>query len=180
MGGLSRSGLSFEVIWLSAVWMHLPEAERPRAFRKLVNLLRPGGRMLFTIRQGPIDTERGMYLVSASEFERLARDHGARVVRSCIAADQLGREDVQWLQIAIELPDDGTEALPALRHIILNDDKSSSYKLALLRTLCRIADSLSPSRKFGPLQAGGLRAHYGPGGQRCARVSFPRARSSTR
>jgi len=27
-----------------------------------------------------------------------------------------------------------------LRHIILNDDKSSTYKLALLRVLCRIAD----------------------------------------
>ena len=39
------------------------------------------------------------------------------------------------------MPDDGTGALPLLRHIILNDDKSSTYKLALLRVLCRIADS---------------------------------------
>ena len=30
--------------------------------------------------------------------------------------------------------------MPLLRHIILNDDKSSTYKLGLLRTLCRIAD----------------------------------------
>ena len=30
--------------------------------------------------------------------------------------------------------------LPLLRHVILNDDKSSTYKLGLLRTLCRIAD----------------------------------------
>ena len=35
---------------------------------------------------------------------------------------------------------DGTGALPLLRHVILNDDKSSTYKLALLRVLCRIAD----------------------------------------
>jgi hypothetical protein len=34
----------------------------------------------------------------------------------------------------------GTGALPLLRHVILNDDKSSTYKLALLRTLCRVAD----------------------------------------
>jgi hypothetical protein len=40
----------------------------------------------------------------------------------------------------LRLPDDGTGALPLLRHIILNDTKSSTYKLALLRTLCRIAD----------------------------------------
>lgn len=31
-------------------------------------------------------------------------------------------------------------ALPLLRHTILNDDKSSTYKLALLRAVCRIAD----------------------------------------
>jgi hypothetical protein len=43
-------------------------------------------------------------------------------------------------QILIRLPDDGTGVLPLLRHIILNDNKSSTYKLALLRTLCWIAD----------------------------------------
>lgn len=54
--------------------------------------------------------------------------------------DQLGRPHVQWTQLAIRLPDDGTGALPLLRHVILNDDKSSTYKLGLLRALCRIAD----------------------------------------
>ena len=45
-----------------------------------------------------------------------------------------------WRQIAIRLPDDGTDALPLLRNVILNDSKSSTYKLGLLRVLCRIAD----------------------------------------
>ena len=45
--------------------------------------------------------------------------------------------------MALRLPDDGTGALPLLRHLILNDSKSSTYKLALLRTLCRIADGSS-------------------------------------
>lgn len=40
----------------------------------------------------------------------------------------------------MRLPDDGTGALPLLRHVILHDDKSSTYKLGLLRSLCRIAD----------------------------------------
>ena len=48
---------------------------------------------------------------------------------------------MRWTQVAVRLPDDGTGALPLLRHIILNDDKSSTYKLALLRVLCRIADA---------------------------------------
>ncbi|HEV8078014.1 MAG TPA: HNH endonuclease domain-containing protein, partial [Marinobacter sp.] len=38
------------------------------------------------------------------------------------------------------LADDGTGALPKVRHIIVNDNKSSTYKLGLLRSLVRIAD----------------------------------------
>jgi hypothetical protein len=48
--------------------------------------------------------------------------------------------DVRWTQLAVRLPDDGSGALPLLRYVILNDDKASTYKLALLRVLCRIAD----------------------------------------
>lgn len=42
--------------------------------------------------------------------------------------------------MALRLPDDGTGALPLLRHVILNDQKQTTYKLGLLRALCRIAD----------------------------------------
>lgn len=42
--------------------------------------------------------------------------------------------------MALRLPDDGTGALPLLRHVILNDQKSATYKLGLLRALCRAAD----------------------------------------
>ena len=42
--------------------------------------------------------------------------------------------------MVLRLPDDGTGALPLLRHVILNDQKSATYKLGLLRALCRAAD----------------------------------------
>ena len=71
---------------------------------------------------------------------RLATDHGAYMERESTEEDQMGRGDVRWRQIAIRLPDDGTDALPLLRNVILNDSKSSTYKLGLLRVLCRIAD----------------------------------------
>ena len=135
-----RMGLSFDLILLSAVWMHVPEAVRPRAFRKLVTLLKPGGMMAITLRMGPAEPERGMLPVSEEEIERLARDHGAFVVRRREQSDELGRKEVRWVQLAVRLPDDGTGALPLFRHVILNDDKSSTYKLALLRCLSRIAD----------------------------------------
>ena len=135
-----RMGLSFDLILLSVVWMHVPEAERARAFRKLVTLLKPGGLLAITLRLGPAAEDRGMHPVSEAELERLARAHGAFVERRVQAPDRLGRGEVTWVQVAIRLPDDGTGALPLLRHVILNDDKSSTYKLALLRALGRIAD----------------------------------------
>ena len=145
---VSRSGLSFDLILLSAVWMHVPERDRPRAFRKMINLLRPGGLMAITLRRGPADFERGFHSVSPEEVEGLARDHGAFVQKHKEARDLLDRDDVHWIQMAIRLPDDGTGALPLLRHVILNDDKSSTYKLALLRTLSRVADGAAGFARY--------------------------------
>lgn len=134
-------GLAFDLILLSAVWMHLAPANRPRALRKLVTLLKPGGLLVLTLRHGPTEPERGMHQVSLAELEELARDHGLALVRTGDASDVQGRPGVTWTRVAFHLPDDGTGALPLLRHVILNDAKSSTYKLGLLRALCRIADS---------------------------------------
>ena len=81
-----------------------------------------------------------MFEVSEHEIETLAKNHGAFIERRVLSSDQGGRTEISWVQLALRLPDDGTGALPLLRHIILNDDKSSTNKLALLRVLCRIAD----------------------------------------
>ena len=134
-----RTGISFDFILVNAVWMHVAPADRKRAFRKLVTLLKPGGVIAFTLRE-PIVSGRDMHPVSGAEIEELARQHGAFVERNSDGADLLGRTPLRWEQVAVRVPDDGTGALPLLRHIILNDDKSSTYKLALLRVLCRIAD----------------------------------------
>jgi HNH endonuclease len=115
--------------------------ERQRAFRKLVTLLKPGGFIALSFRSPDPNPSRGMFRASTEEIERLARTHGAVVERSLTEDDRLGRSGVQWSRFIIRLPDDGTGALPLLRHIILHDAKSSTYKLALLRSLVRIADS---------------------------------------
>ena len=140
LSAVHRLGLAFDVILVSAVWMHIIPAQRARAFRKLVTLLKPGGSLLMTLRHGPDDPDRPMWPTRVGEIEALAREHGMTVVRVGRADDQLGRHDVTWTSISLRLPDDGAGALPLLRGIILNDDKSSTYKLALLRSIARIAD----------------------------------------
>jgi len=136
-----RYGKAYDLILLSAVWMHVAPADRERAFRKLVSLLKPGGCVAMTLRHGPAAEGQVIYAVDAAEIEILARQQGAYVeLTHHGVADQGGRSGITWTQLLVRLPDDGTGALPLLRQVILNDQKSSTYKPALLRTLCRIAD----------------------------------------
>lgn len=136
-----RLGLTFDLILLSAVWMHIPPASRQRALRKLATLLAPKGRIVISLRLGAPDSERAMHAVSLQELTVLAQEFGLRVLRASDSADRLGRADVSWTSVVLGLPDDGLGALPLLRHLILVDEKSSTYKVALLRVLARIADT---------------------------------------
>ena len=135
-----RLGLAYDVILVSAVWQHISASERPRAFRKLTTLLKAGGLLVLTLRSGPAEPERGMQPVSLEEVEALAGAYGMMVIRTVELPDRLDRPEVRWTGVALRLPDDGTGALPLLRHVILNDQKSSTYKLGLLRAVCRAAD----------------------------------------
>lgn len=98
------TGLSFDVILVSAVWMHLAPTDRPRAFRKLITLLKPGGLLAITLREGPDDDHRGFHPVTVDELRHLATDHGAYVERESTNADHRGRGDVRWRQVALRLP----------------------------------------------------------------------------
>jgi len=101
-----RLGLQFDMILVSAVWMHLPENQRARAFRKLTALLKPGGLLAITLRHGPADPERAMYPVSSEEIERLARAHDVFIEKWEIGVpDTGGRSAVSWDQMAIRKPD---------------------------------------------------------------------------
>lgn len=134
----------FDLILVSAVWMHIPPNQRQRAFRLLTELLAPNGTLVITLRHGPGDGERTFYETSRQELEGLARNRALIPLSTPEATerDRMGRDTVSWETCVFRLPDDGTGSLPLLRHIIVNDDKSSSYKLGLLRTLTRIADGL--------------------------------------
>ena len=136
-----RLGLAFDVILLSGVFMHVRPEERPRAFRKIATLLKAGGRLLISVRDGAGAPDRPMWPVSRSELETYARSCGLAVLQVREGADLEARDEVRWTTYALQLPDDGAGALPLLRGIILNDDKSATYKLGLLRAIARIADT---------------------------------------
>ncbi len=90
------SGADFDLIWLSAIWMHVPPADRGRAFQTLASLLRPGGGLMFSLRQGPLSLERPMATADAAELTLLARAAGLVVERVARRADAAGRKDICW------------------------------------------------------------------------------------
>lgn len=143
-----RLGLNFDLILLSAVWMHIPHAARQRALRKLATLLAPKGRIAISLRLGTPDTERAMYEVSLLELAGLAQQFGLRIVHTSDSQDKLGRGAVSWTNVVLGLPDDVLGALPLLRHLILVDEKASTYKIALLRVLARIADTAAGLARY--------------------------------
>ena len=137
-----RLNIKFDVILLSAVWMHIPISSRERAFRKIANLLKPSGKLVISLRHGKSPDEREMYEVSFSEINNYAKSQALTVLTHKKDEDKLNRDKVIWETVVFQLPDDGTGSFPLLRNIIINDNKSSTYKLALLRVLLRIADGM--------------------------------------
>jgi SAM-dependent methyltransferase len=133
-------GLAYDLVLLSAVWQHVLPADRPRAFRKLATLMKPGGVLVMTLRHGPAPAETHTYPTSTAEIEGLARTHGLEVLRIAASSDQGARAGVTWDVMALRMPDDGTGALPLVRGIVLSDEKSSTYKLALLRAATPVPD----------------------------------------
>ncbi|MCH3719072.1 hypothetical protein LZB68_08320, partial [Campylobacter lari] len=65
-------GRAFDVIMLTAVWMHLDADERARGMAALAALLAPGGQILMSLRHGPVPSGRRMFDVSADETIALA------------------------------------------------------------------------------------------------------------
>lgn len=92
----------FDLIMLTAVWMHLDVAERTRAMRHLADLLASGGRIIMSIRHGPVPEGRLLFEVSATETAELAASVGLGLVHSSERTDMLGRDDVTWSNLALQ------------------------------------------------------------------------------
>ncbi|WP_420839737.1 class I SAM-dependent methyltransferase [Colwellia maritima] len=141
---VSEQEISFDLILLSAVWMHIPPSDRDRSMRKLANLLKPGGIIVISLRHGQTEDDyktRKMFDVCADELKRLATDVGLFTkLETPKEADKLGRNHVSWQTVVLQMPNDNTGAFSFKRHVAINNGKSATHKLALLRVLLRITD----------------------------------------
>ena len=141
---LRALGHRFDLILLSAVWQHVRTNQRARVFRILCDLLNPSGLLVVSLRLGTDESEnhaRRFHSVSSAELIGLGNQEAVSHRAQFLRLPDISKTHVEWDWQIFEMPDDGTGNLPLLRHIIVNDDKSSSYKLGLLRTLVKLAET---------------------------------------
>ena len=70
---LLARGEKFDVVMLTAVWMHLDAQQRQRAVPNLAALVREGGTVVMKIRHGPVPAGRRMFEITPEQTIELAR-----------------------------------------------------------------------------------------------------------
>ena len=97
----------FDLVMLTAVWMHLDADERRLAMPNVAALVAPRGLLVMTLRHGPVPSGRIMFAVSAEETIALAATQGLRLALNVHApSSQAANRDagVSWTQLAFRQP----------------------------------------------------------------------------
>ncbi|RQO79571.1 bifunctional 2-polyprenyl-6-hydroxyphenol methylase/3-demethylubiquinol 3-O-methyltransferase UbiG [Acidovorax sp. FJL06] len=113
---LRAGGRRFDLVLLTAVWMHLDDAERAAAMPAVAELLAPGALLVISLRHGPVPAGRRMFDVSAEETMALGARHGLALVHHGTRGDAQGRADVHWSIVGLRAPDAAPHSPPAPVH----------------------------------------------------------------
>ena len=90
----------YDIVMLTAVWMHLDAGQRERAMARVAPLVRHGGLMALSLRHGPVPAGRRMFEVSAHETCELAQRHGLATIHESKGPALLGGPTVWWDRLA--------------------------------------------------------------------------------
>lgn len=95
----------FDLVLLSAVWMHLSPDERHQALPVLCSLLAHDGLLILTLRHGSFNDGRLSYSVTSAEILSLVQQHQlalTSVFVSDLVSDALGRSDIAWQTVVLK------------------------------------------------------------------------------
>jgi SAM-dependent methyltransferase len=98
-----RRGERFDLVMLTAVFMHLDAQQRQRAMPNLAALVREGGTVIMKIRHGPVPAGRRMFEITPEETIELARMqdlHPVLNLRTPSSQEQNRAAGVDWTNLA--------------------------------------------------------------------------------
>jgi ubiquinone/menaquinone biosynthesis C-methylase UbiE len=131
-------------VFCSAVLMHVPREELLASAMGLRRILRPGGRLLLSLRSSRSLEEREpdgrlFTTLPLGELELLLESIGLRVLLRATAPDAK-RADITWQTIAAErTPEDTPRGVDRIQAVLVQDRKTATYKPALIRALAQIS-----------------------------------------
>jgi SAM-dependent methyltransferase len=99
---LLARGETFDLVMLTAVWMHLDEGQRRVGMTKLPRLMAEGAIMSLTLRHGPVPAGRRMFEVSGEETIGLASAEGLRLILELEAQPSLRQAGVTWTRLVFK------------------------------------------------------------------------------
>ena len=99
-----QRGEQFDLVMLTAVWMHLDAKQRRRAMPSVVSLVRSGGVTIMSLRHGPVPRGRRMFAVSAKETIELAHREGLELLLCDTRPPLLATGAVTWTHLAFAKP----------------------------------------------------------------------------
>lgn len=85
----------FDAVLCNAVWMYVAAHDREQAFRKLAQLLKPGGIVIFTLRQGP-PPPQPMESAAPEDLLHLSKGFALDLELHHQSDDPLCRDGVTW------------------------------------------------------------------------------------
>lgn len=135
----------YDNVLVAAVLMHLPSSDLIEAAMNLLRITRPGGRLIISTKKrkdgSPERDDWGRLhsLITPGRLILLMEGLGAKLLFQEEQADDL-RPEISWDNFVFEKRDlTQRTGIEALQEIITKDKKDTSYKLALLRSLCHIS-----------------------------------------
>jgi len=137
----------FGGILMSAVLMHLPDEELFRSALRIRELLKLNGKLVLSvpverpdIKDGRDTDGRLMLIRPVSRIRLLFERLGFEQSGTWESNDTLGRPGIRWATLVFTYRGGtASESVDKIESIINRDKKTATYKLALLKALCDIA-----------------------------------------
>jgi len=88
--------ISFDLILLSAVWMHIAPVDRQTSLNNVFSLLNDNGCFVITLRHGNSPDERKMFEITSEEVIKGLQKYPVELIRQTKDIDALKRRGVWW------------------------------------------------------------------------------------
>lgn len=102
---LSALALTFDVVMINAVWMHLNPQQRRDGMQSVASLMHCGSRVFIRLRHGQVPTGRVMFDVSGTETSELGRSFGLETLYCATRKSvrpEYQRLGIHWTSLVLE------------------------------------------------------------------------------